>query len=248
MLFETELNNVRILSAGHMAWESTQRHVKARKFHALTLRVRGDAAFCTDTQTLKTRENELLLLPAELAYDVQYSDGEIYVIHFTAEGVPKIMQCTPLSDASSLLPLFRRLQTAWETKRTGYRFEMLSLFYEILCAVERQEAGGDREDGAFSRALERIKQGFKDPCLQIGRICAEEGISDSYFRRRCKQALGCSPNRYLTELRIANAQHLLRFPSCSVERAALESGFSDVKYFSRVVKKHRGCTPTDLRL
>lgn len=248
MLFEGTLENVHILSAGHMAWGSVRRHVKARNFHALTLRVRGDATFYTSAQTLKTRENELLFLPAGLAYDVQYSAGEIYVIHFTADGVFKNIQCTPLSDASSLLPLFRRLQSVWETKRTGYRFEMLSLFYEILCAIERQESGRKSACDAFSRTLERIKQDFKEPNLQIGLICAQEGISESYFRRCCKRELECSPIQYLTELRLSNAQHLLRFPSCSVERAALESGFTDVKYFARVVKKYRGCKPSDLRL
>ena len=33
----------------------------------------------------------------------------------------------------------------------------------------------------------------------------------------------------------------------NVEAAALASGFSDAKYFARVVKKYFGCTPRDLK-
>jgi AraC-like DNA-binding protein len=34
----------------------------------------------------------------------------------------------------------------------------------------------------------------------------------------------------------------------TIEDAACESGFNDPKYFARVVKKHFGCTPRDLKL
>ena len=51
---------------------------------------------------------------------------------------------------------------------------------------------------------------------------------------------------YITRLRLEYARRLIA-NGVSVESTAYESGFNDPKYFARVVKKHFGCTPRNLK-
>jgi two-component system response regulator YesN len=93
----------------------------------------------------------------------------------------------------------------------------------------------------FLRAVSCIQDHFTDHQLSIPGICKE-----AYLRTLFHQNYGKTPTEYITELRLEHARNLI---SCgaSVEAAAGESGFSGPKYFARVVKKHFGCTPRNLR-
>lgn len=56
-----------------------------------------------------------------------------------------------------------------------------------------------------------------------------------------------TPVEYITDLRLEYARNLIS-GNMPIEQAALGSGFSDPKYFARVVKKNFGCTPKDLKM
>lgn len=68
-----------------------------------------------------------------------------------------------------------------------------------------------------------------------------------YLRKRFKQETGQSPLEYLTALRMEQAGKLLgarRETGHTIARIARMCGYEDALYFSRVFKKHYGCTPT----
>ena len=98
----------------------------------------------------------------------------------------------------------------------------------------------------FLTAISIINAEYKDPAISIKSICKRAGVSETVFRKLFSENYKKPPIAYITELRIEYARNLIANGE-SVETAAFESGFSDPKYFARVVKKHLGCTPKALK-
>lgn len=248
MLYDTDDLCISPVSVADIEWKKHSGRVRQRPYSALSFRLSGQGTLKTELQSVKVKEGDVLFLPQGMDYDAFYTDGEILVIHFELKNKScDRMENYTLSDPKAVLPLFRRACHAWQNKRVGYKLEITALFYEILLALRRQSVGQVIESSAFERAIEMIKAEYKDPLLLISDVCQRAGISESYFRRLSKKILGTHPAGFLTELRLSNAEILLHQSSYSVERAAVESGFSDPKYFARVVKKLRGCSPSELR-
>ncbi len=248
MLLEMEEPRFRIFNVEHIKWEPWRGEVPRRKYAALAFRVSGKGRLACAQNSVDTAKGQVLFVPQDVDYSADYSDTEIYVIHFVLEGAP--LSClenyTP-ANPDAILPLYRRAHQAFQSKQTGYKMEIAALLMEILVTLKRQSAGRDRQNSSFERAIEILQKEYKRFDLSMADVCRRAGLSDSYFRRRCRQRFAMSPVQYLTELRLTHAEHLLHFPSYSIESVAQDSGFGDAKYFARVVKKLRGCRPSDLR-
>lgn len=248
MLYDHDELHISIVTVTDIEWTRRSVKVKRRPYSALSFRVRGAGVLKTDNQRVAVGEGDVLFLPEGMDYEADYTGGEILVIHFECKNAAfDRMENYSLTDSKTVLPLFRRACHAWQNKRAGYKLEITALFYEILLAIRRQMLDAESKESAFEKAVGIMKSEYKEAALTVNAVCKRAGISDSYFRRTFKKRHGMHPLEYLTELRLTSAETLLHLPSYSVERAALESGFSDPKYFSRVVKKLRGCSPSELR-
>ena len=58
---------------------------------------------------------------------------------------------------------------------------------------------------------------------------------------------GIGISRYVTTVRIGHARELLMYSRRSIKEIALDCGFSDQNYFSKVFLKETGKTPTQFR-
>ena len=76
----------------------------------------------------------------------------------------------------------------------------------------------------------------------LARACA---LSEAHFRKLFKKIHGVSPIRYVIDLRVDFASHLLQSGLYTVSEVAEKSGFADPKYFSRVFKARFGLTPKE---
>ncbi|KZN30592.1 hypothetical protein N480_06430 [Pseudoalteromonas luteoviolacea S2607] len=72
-------------------------------------------------------------------------------------------------------------------------------------------------------------------------------MSPSTFNRKFKQVYGTSANKYLIKKRLEKAQQLLKLTDKSVTEIALECGFEELSYFSRIFKQHYQVAPSQLR-
>ena len=79
----------------------------------------------------------------------------------------------------------------------------------------------------------------------IGRdeICRAAHLSPSHFSRLFAAHVGQSLKDYLTELRLNRARELLVRSAMPLAQVALESGFKDQSYFTKVFRQHLGATP-----
>jgi len=73
------------------------------------------------------------------------------------------------------------------------------------------------------------------------------GISIRSLNRRFKQATGKSPMQYLQQLRIENAQELLKTSNLSIAEVAFNVGYPDNSYFSALFRKAISVSPKQYR-
>ncbi|HEX3014837.1 MAG TPA: AraC family transcriptional regulator, partial [Desulfobacteria bacterium] len=83
--------------------------------------------------------------------------------------------------------------------------------------------------------------------LTIEEIAQVVYLSPCYLSRVFKQSLGCTLMEYLTQVRVEQAKQMLRKPKYNVMQAAVECGFEDPAYFTRVFKKVEGITPSKFK-
>lgn len=70
-------------------------------------------------------------------------------------------------------------------------------------------------------------------------------VNQSYMAREFKKAHGCTVTDFILSVRIENAKKLLLDTNATVRSIALNTGFSDSNYFTRVFKSREGISPTE---
>jgi transcriptional regulator GlxA family with amidase domain len=78
-------------------------------------------------------------------------------------------------------------------------------------------------------------------------LAQELGVSYSWFRSTFAAHTGLSPHRYLLEFRLAHARSLLAGTEMSIKEIAVQSGFGDEFYFSRLFRLRLNVTPSQWR-
>ena len=77
----------------------------------------------------------------------------------------------------------------------------------------------------------------------VERLARAVGLSRAAFARRFAAVSGCSPLRYLTELRLALAAHRLEHTDDSLAEVAQHVGYTSEFSFSRAFKRQHGVAP-----
>lgn len=72
-------------------------------------------------------------------------------------------------------------------------------------------------------------------------------MSVSHFLSKFRKATGTSPQNYILNLRITNAQNLLSTTDYKIIEISKLVGFADSMYFCKRFKKKTGLSPSDYR-
>ncbi len=245
-MFHSEKFFFEVLSVLELSWEENTAFARARPYHALSLRLEGDAYFTHKGRVLHTQKNELVFVPRGCEYTIQSRKKEkVLVIHFDTVGKEfgEIETMRPIN-ADVFRDLFEKIHRAWHQKSIGYEHRVDALFSRILENIaiqEFRESHSMKQD--FSALIDYIHANFTDPALCVGSFAKKMNISTTYLRRLFAQNLGTTPLRYLNRMRIEYATALLQSGYYTVEEVAEMSGFNDPKYFSTTYKKHTGLSP-----
>ena len=83
--------------------------------------------------------------------------------------------------------------------------------------------------------------------FNLEKLAAQVGLSRFYFNRLFKSAMGVSPSRYHTTLRMDEARRLLRETKKSVLDVGLDVGYANPSHFARAFRKETRLSPSDYR-
>lgn len=83
--------------------------------------------------------------------------------------------------------------------------------------------------------------------ISPNKISKVTDLSNSYLSYLFHKETGYTITEYLEQLRINYAKEQLLVTTLTIKEIAAEVGYEDQNYFSRVFKKHTGCSPTRYR-
>ena len=101
-------------------------------------------------------------------------------------------------------------------------------------------------DRHVGRALKLIHESPADPWT-VESLASEVGMSRSRFANRFSEALGQGPMSYLTDWRLQRALVLLSDARCSVNQAAIQTGYRSPAAFTRAFAGKFGKSPSEFR-
>lgn len=98
----------------------------------------------------------------------------------------------------------------------------------------------------LARALEFMEEHLADD-LRRKEVARAAGLSPSHFSHLMRAKTQWSFTELLTRLRVDRACHLLAHTELDLVQVAMDCGFGDQSYFTRVFRKRLGRTPGDYR-
>ena len=125
--------------------------------------------------------------------------------------------------------------------------ELQELMHQVLrelTDVLRHE--GSEHNPLISKAKQYIKNRYNTN-ISLEQICEEVNVSKSYFSYLYKKETGLSIWDYLTEYRIEKAKELLLETNLKNYEIAIEIGYENPSYFTKMFKKLTGVGPQEYR-
>ncbi len=246
MIYDCKNTITEILSVDRMAWEGGIFNIPSRQFSALSFRINGSGTITANGEKYNISPNNVLYLPQNLSYQSEFSNNEILVIHFKTIKTDNCPEVYSFSNSELIYESFLRAHSIWQNKKPGYQARIMAELYSILGEICENETK-EKAPEYFLNAVSFINSNYTDPNLSIEAICKSAGLGATNLRLLFKTFYQKTPIEYIASLKLEHARNLI---SCGIpiEVAAEKSGFSDPKYFARVVKKHFNCTPRELKL
>lgn len=243
MIYNFEGLSFQILTIDRFFHKKGIFNVEARPYAALSLRVKGTGAFQIGNKSFLTKPGDVLFIPADTPYEVEYSVSESIVANLPLCNYTEA-EMFSFEGQTGVSFLFLKLLEEWNELHSVNRAK--AAIYNVLEKINTEKETMI-ENTAFSQCLDYVKNHFCDPTLDVGRVCGIGFISASCLQRSFLQHFGMSPKQYIIKLRMDKALQLLAENRLSVKEIAAACGFSDEKYFSRAVRKKYGYSPTQLR-
>lgn len=133
---------------------------------------------------------------------------------------------------------------------SGYSFSLfawrdwsLAFMQQLSRALtDRQQ----KERNPMTEIVKYIEQNYPSD-LSLQEVAGKFQVSREYVSRRFKQEYGINFSDYIVSVRIEKAKLLMQNPGLKLAQISEMIGFHDVKYFSKVFKKHTGHSPKDYR-
>ena len=83
--------------------------------------------------------------------------------------------------------------------------------------------------------------------VSLDDLCKLSGLNTRTLNRRFQRAAGSAPMEYLRNIRLDQARDLLKNTNLSIAEVALQVGYGDADYFSRLFKRRYQLTPSEFR-
>lgn len=117
---------------------------------------------------------------------------------------------------------------------------------------EQHSALPTKEEAALENAFlanvnQIITSNLSNHQFSVEQLCKEMFVDPSNLYRKLKALTGVNPSQYIRSHRLAKAKKLLKNTSNTITYIAIEAGFKNQNYFSRLFKKELGMTPSEYR-
>lgn len=116
----------------------------------------------------------------------------------------------------------------------------------VDAALERKRKLSLEAQRSVRLAIAFLHEHFAEP-ISRDDLARHVGLSDDYLTACFRKEMGMTPVAYLTRYRVNQAKQLLTKTTRPITEIALDVGFSDSGYFSRVFRREVGLSPEAFR-
>ncbi|HMI05181.1 MAG TPA: AraC family transcriptional regulator [Pedobacter sp.] len=225
----------------------------------------GKGHFIIDNKKFEVTANQFIHVPATDKYMRYWADEEdpwtIYWIHFSGQDLYSFNNSLGISllKGPQQIPFNQKALDIWETiyqsLEMGYSTENLCNasfclyhfiatfnFIEKHILTEKKE-GGNMIDDTILNMKSNI-----DQKLTVEDMARTHSLSSSHFSSLFRKGTGMSPIDYFIHLKMQKACQLLYSYDAMIKTVAMDLGYDDQYYFSRIFKKYMGMSPEQYRL
>ncbi len=210
--------------------------------HYIGMLEKGRCRIVSGEGTIEAGPGEPFYIPMSLPYQSYwFSEEKIVLLSCGFDFFPEMeanrfkLQKLPveLADKIRQIPLMGEP----DSKALGSLFAVLG---QALPTMERS----DEPSGClFERAVEHMQQHCQDSAAQTARAC---GVSESALYASFKRH-GTTPNQARQDILVRQARMLLATTDLSIQEISDQLGFSSTSYFRKILHRHTGKTPTQIR-
>ena len=201
----------------------------------------GKAKYTFSDYELDVSDGNIMFLGKGSEYSIKILSEEykfIFVDFDFAESVKS--EVFGAINSKSAESMFRRMLEKWRQNKPSAKEECMSVLYGVYSEIIRTQRAAyvpASKQRKIDSAVQFISDNFSDEMLTVETVAEKAGMSESHFRRLFKSAYHLSPVRYITLMRIGRAKELIRYTTYPLSHIAIETGFANVYYFSRIFKK-----------
>ncbi len=134
-------------------------------------------------------------------------------------------------------------------KAAGYYEILRCKLIEIIIQTMRKSAADMdnlSDDGICAMMIKYAEKHITDKNILTG-ISERLNFSTAYLSRKFKSDTGMTFSAYIQKIRIEQSCRLLANTNKKITEIAYLSGYSDMKFFNSLFKKHLGVTPREFR-
>lgn len=243
MIFDKKNLKLYILEAAEFHYGNGIYHNKNRHYSALSLRTDSNAVIMWNGKTVSVSDKSLTYFPPNVDYTRKCSHDNMIVIHFDVQNyISYDIQSIIPDNYDAILDSFEQILNVWNQKREGYLYAANALLYNLFEQIATSYTY--ELNDSLKSVLDYIHSNYTCSDLRIETLAKIINVSEVYLRKMFREQFGCSPKKYIIDLRLEHAKTLLNMESITVSEVCERSGFNDVKYFSALFRKKMGYPPS----
>lgn len=143
-----------------------------------------------------------------------------------------------------------------QKKEPGYELFVKSIIHQLIGYLIRNHESKSLSSQKYNmrlrnlhrlnKVIEYIDENYSEQ-HSVEEMAHLANLSPYYFCRLFKSATGKSLVQYINDLRIEKAHYLLLNTDMNITEIALQTGFTNVNYFSRYYKNSKNISPSTMR-
>ena len=229
-------------------------------FAELYYLVDGETRFFLSGEVYNIKKGDLVVIPPGVLHrtmnvngkyteriNVFFSENYVADKHIMSGVVPRIIR----SEDFRFFPMEALLCEMEKEFVGGDKYSSVMLHSQLnkllvcLCRLgntPRPESGVSAADRPILDAARYICEHYGDE-LTLEGLAKRFAMSPGHFSKKFKSTTGFGLSKYITQVRLLNAEKLLLHTKLSVTEISLRCGFSDSNYFAAVFKANKGIPP-----
>ena len=214
--------------------------------HYLAYMRKGTARIVSDHNSIQIGEGDLFYIPKNLpCQSYWYGSDEI---DFLSCGFQALHTTDPLHYKLQLIPCDSKVKQELESifsENDCMDCRALSRFYHVMAQILPMMQNTESKETLLAEKIKACIEEHPHAGLsEVAKLC---GISEPYLYAQFKKATNQTPNEYRQQVLCEEGIQLLLTTNKKIEEISQLTQFSSASYFRKVLKKHTGCTPKQIR-